>query len=66
MAWTQSDLDKIDKAIASGNRRIQFGDRMREFRSQDELLQLRRLVKREVSGATRVSRSSPVYDKDVR
>ena len=45
MAWTQSDLDAIDKAIASGEVTVHFGDRSVTYRSLDELLKIRALIK---------------------
>jgi len=41
MAWTQSDLDVINKAIASGKRRVKFADREVEYHSIDDLLRAR-------------------------
>lgn len=53
MAWTQSDLDTIDAAIASGRgaRRITFADQTIEFHSVAEMLRLRATIKREVESA---------------
>lgn len=45
MAWTQSDLDAIDKAIASGELTVHFADRSATYRSADELFKIRALIK---------------------
>ena len=45
MAWTQSDLDAIDRAIASGELTVHFADRSVTYRSLDELLKIRALIK---------------------
>lgn len=66
MAWTQTDLDKLNKAIASGRRRVQFADRTVEYRDLDEMLKARSLIVSELSGKKKTTRISPVYDKDVR
>lgn len=44
MAWMQSDLDAIDKALASGELTVHFADRSVTYRSLDELLRIRALI----------------------
>lgn len=55
MAYTQSDLDAIDRAIATGERVVRFssptGDRTVEFRSINELKTARDLIKSELVAA---------------
>ena len=45
MAWTQAQLDAIEAAIASGELPVRFGDRTVTYRSMEELLQARSLIK---------------------
>jgi hypothetical protein len=45
MAWTQQQLDAIETAIASGELTVRFGDRTVTYRSMDELLQARAVIK---------------------
>ena len=45
MAWAQSDLDAIDKAIASGELTVHFADRSVTYRSADELFKIRALIR---------------------
>jgi hypothetical protein len=45
MAWTQTQLDAIEAAIASGELTVRFGDRTVTYRSMEELLQARAVVK---------------------
>jgi hypothetical protein len=45
MAWTSSDLAAIEKAIASGELSVQFADRRVQYRSIDELLKARDIIK---------------------
>lgn len=66
MAYSQTDIDALDKAIASGARRVQIQGRSVEYRSVDEMLKAKAVMVRELSTATRRTRFSPVYDKDVR
>jgi hypothetical protein len=45
MAWTQDQLDAIEAAIASGELTVRFGDRMVTYRSMDELLRARDVIR---------------------
>jgi hypothetical protein len=45
MAWTQAQLDAVEAAIASGELTVRFGDRTVTYRSMDELLQARGVIK---------------------
>ncbi|MFJ3259854.1 phage head-tail joining protein [Pseudomonas sp. NPDC086581] len=55
MAYTQSDLDAVDRAIATGERTVRFssptGDRTVEYRSINELKTARDLIKAELAAA---------------
>jgi hypothetical protein len=45
MAWTQSDLDRIDAAIASGVRKVTFADgRQTEYHDLNAMMAARRVV----------------------
>lgn len=55
MAWTQTDLDALESAIADGKgaRVIQFSDGQRvEFHSLPEMLELRAQMTRAVNTST--------------
>lgn len=52
MAWTQTDLDAIEEAIASGERTVAFTDKTVTYRSIQELLRARDLIKSEIDAAT--------------
>jgi hypothetical protein len=45
VAWTQQQLDAIEAAIASGELTVRFGDRTVTYRSMEELLQARAVIK---------------------
>jgi len=45
MAWTETHLEAIEAAIASGELTVRFGDRTVTYRSMDELLQARALIR---------------------
>jgi hypothetical protein len=44
MAWSQTDLDRIDAAIASGERRVRLQDKEVEFRTLDEMMRIRAAI----------------------
>jgi len=52
MAYTQSDLDRIDRAIARGSLEVRYADRLVKFRTLDELLTAKREIQRELVAAT--------------
>ncbi len=45
MPWTPQQLDAIEAAIASGELTVRFGDRTVTYRSMQELLQARAVIK---------------------
>lgn len=45
MAWTQTDLDAIEEAIKTGELRVRYGDREITYRSVDEMLRIRDLIR---------------------
>lgn len=48
MAWAQSDLDLIEKAIASGTRRVRFQSHEVEYQSTGDMLKARDVIKAEL------------------
>lgn len=57
MAWTQTDLDALEKALKAGARVVQYRDRRVEYHSLEEMLKLRAVMKDEVLGEDRTSPS---------
>lgn len=51
MALSQSDLDKLDRAIASHTLEVQFGDRKVRYRSMQELQSARAHVAQQLAVA---------------
>lgn len=45
MAWTQTDLDNIERAMAQGTRKVVIEGKEVEYRSLDEMIQVRNLIK---------------------
>lgn len=52
MAITQQDIDRLDAAIARGERVVRFADRTVEYRSVDELIKARNDLRNEMSKAS--------------
>lgn len=52
MAFTQSDLNAINEAIAGGELQVSIGDRKITYRSIEELKEARRLIQSELSSST--------------
>ena len=46
MAWTTDDLEALESAMAQGVRKVEYNDRTVEYRSLNEMKQLRELIKR--------------------
>lgn len=60
MAWTQTDLDKLDRAIAKGQLKVRFADRQVEYQTTDDLLKARAAISAELS-AQSSGRSGPRF-----
>ena len=60
MAHTQSDLDAIKAAIASGEQSVEVGGRKVVYRSVDELRKARDDIAAELAGAATPSTTSGV------
>lgn len=52
MAFTSTDLDAIEAAIASGQLRVDYQDRSVTYRSVGELLRARDLIKKTLVAAS--------------
>ena len=48
MAYTQAHLDALEAALAKGEKRVTFGDKMVEYRTVDELKAAIDVVKRDI------------------
>ena len=55
MAYTQSDLDALQAALAKGEKRVSFGDKTVEYRSVEELQAAIRTVEAEIARNTGAS-----------
>lgn len=58
MAWTTADLTKIETAIATGELSVQFADRRVHYRSIEELLRARDVIKAAVDSTVSASTRS--------
>lgn len=48
MAWTLTDLQALEKAIASGTLSVKYADRQVNYRSLDEMLKIRDMIAKEL------------------
>jgi hypothetical protein len=46
MSWTTAELTALESAISSGALEVRFADRMVTYRSMDDMLKLRSLMRR--------------------
>lgn len=66
MAYTLSDLEAIERAIATGARRVKFEDREVEYRSTTELERTRDSIRRALGlGDEWQGRRRASFDKDL-
>ena len=63
MAWTSDDLDRINKAIASGTLRVKFQDKEITYRSIEELQKIRRQIEEELGTSTKKTRVRAKFSK---
>lgn len=52
MAWTNSDVEKLEKAIASGAMSVRYKDRTVQYQSMDAMRAARREMLAEIAAAT--------------
>lgn len=64
MAFTQSDLDALNAAIASGAKRVRFQTHEVEYQSVSEMLRARDLIKSELEAAPNTGAIFAKYESD--
>ena len=55
MAYTQQDLQRIERALVKGELEVQFQDRRARYRSVDEMLRIRSEIVRNLEDAAPAS-----------
>jgi hypothetical protein len=63
MAWTTAQLDALETAISNGSLSVEYGDKKVVYRSLDEMLKLREIMKRELYGSATSGEASRVKTK---
>lgn len=58
MAFSQSDLDRIDRAIASGQLSVEIDGTRIQYRAMSDLIAARGLIERQISAAAGSSAAS--------
>ncbi|WP_368607596.1 phage head-tail joining protein [Pseudomonas fulva] len=51
MAYTKAHLDAVERAIARGKKTVRYTDRTVEYRTVDELIRARDLIRTELTAA---------------
>lgn len=59
MAFTQADLDKVNKAIATGEEAIGLGDMRITYRGMDDLLRAKAVIEADLAGQQTAARAYP-------
>ena len=60
--WTEADITKLKKAIATGAQSVNYKDRSVTYRSLSEMKQTLNDMIKEVRGTSRKRRVNPQYD----
>jgi hypothetical protein len=60
MTFTEADLENLKAALISGARKVQIGDRIVEYRSQNEILAAIRLIEQTIAGTSTDSETANV------
>jgi len=63
MGWTQTQLDALEDAISKGVRTVKYEDKEVEYRSLEDMLKLRDLMRRALGLTGKPSRIYPTTDK---
>lgn len=67
MAYTQIQLDAIEAAIAEGTLKVEYGDKKVEYRSLNEMIRIRDIIKASLNPGSRrtlAETSKGVFPKD--
>lgn len=64
-SWTQEDLERLERAIASGHLNVRYGDQSVTYQSTEAMLQIRDAMRRAlgVAAATKERRRLARYGK---
>lgn len=63
MAYTLDQLTTLEAAIAEGTLRVKYADKEVQYRSLDEMLRIRELMRRDVGQSSGGGRVYLAYDK---
>lgn len=63
MAWTTTDLTKLEAAIASGIKTVKYADKEVTYNSLDEMVRARALIRKELGQTKKNTRVYATFDK---
>ena len=52
MAWTQTDLDKLNEALGQGVTEVAYRDRTVKYRNLDEMMRIRGLMQADITASS--------------
>lgn len=61
-SWSSDDVAALERAIASGARKVKFRDREVEYRSLDEMREALRIMNQSLSGGAKSRRRFAQYE----
>ena len=61
MAWTQTDLDTLEAAMVSGQRRVRLNGREVEYHSIDQMAKARDLIQSSINRESGAARRPTAY-----
>lgn len=67
MAFTQSQLDALEASLSLGSTKVKYQDREVEYRSLDEMMRLRNLMRTEMGlSPGQIKKVNPYFDQGLR
>lgn len=65
MAYTQPQLDALETAIAEGALKVEYGDKKVEYRSLNEMIRIRDIMRSELGQLPKPRRTLASFSKGV-
>lgn len=65
MAFTQTQLDALETAIAEGTLKVEYGDKKVEYRSLNEMIRIRDIMRSQLGQIANPRRTLGFYSKGI-
>lgn len=63
MAWTRKQLEALERAIADGTQRVEYNDKVIVYKSLDEMMRIRDMMRRELGSVEKTTRLKSSFSK---